>query len=148
MLSKTTATASLSVSALSSTNPSRFLCHWSPKASRFLGLKKLSCTSPNPLSDFASIRLNINKNNTSNNCGRSRMESFTTRASAQPLKNPEELIEFVETFIFDCDGEGSYCFSFLNKYCYIDKKKKERIYLMLLNWIYLFISLLLCAFGM
>lgn len=54
------------------------------------------------------------------------MESFTTRASAQPLKNPEELIEFVETFIFDCDGEGSYCFSFLNKYCYIDKKKKGK----------------------
>lgn len=30
---------------------------------------------------------------------------FVTRASsAQPLKNPDELIDSVETFIFDCDG--------------------------------------------
>lgn len=39
----------------------------------------------------------------------SRMENsgsrFVTRASsAQPLKNPDELIDSVETFIFDCDG--------------------------------------------
>lgn len=32
------------------------------------------------------------------------MENFTTRAFAEPLKNPGELIDSVETFIFDCDG--------------------------------------------
>ncbi|MCD7460201.1 Phosphoglycolate phosphatase 1A, chloroplastic [Datura stramonium] len=30
--------------------------------------------------------------------------SFVTRASAQPLTSPGELIDSVETFIFDCDG--------------------------------------------
>lgn len=44
-----------------------------------------------------------------NNHKFSRMENsasrFVTRASsAQPLKNPDELIDSVETFIFDCDG--------------------------------------------
>lgn len=29
---------------------------------------------------------------------------FPTRASAQPLKDPDQLIDSVETFIFDCDG--------------------------------------------
>ncbi|XP_060184324.1 phosphoglycolate phosphatase 1A, chloroplastic-like [Lycium barbarum] len=42
------------------------------------------------------------------NCKKSRMEStassFVTKASAQPLTNPGELIDSVETFIFDCDG--------------------------------------------
>ncbi|KAF3971008.1 hypothetical protein CMV_005352 [Castanea mollissima] len=108
MLTKTTATAtataSLSVaSALSSTTPSPFLCHFTPNNSRFF-------TPPNPLSNFLSIRGNTNKHNTytnknkCNNFGTSRMESFTIKASAQPLKNAEELISSVETFIFDCDG--------------------------------------------
>ncbi|KAB1203441.1 Phosphoglycolate phosphatase 1B, chloroplastic [Morella rubra] len=109
MLSRTTATASLSVSALSSRNPSLLLCHLSLKTSRFFGLEKLSYISPNPLSNLSSIRWNSNKNNSdntnkSNKCDSSRMEGFTTRASAQPLKNAEELIDSVETFIFDCDG--------------------------------------------
>ncbi|XP_057471434.1 phosphoglycolate phosphatase 1A, chloroplastic-like isoform X2 [Actinidia eriantha] len=30
--------------------------------------------------------------------------SFVARASAQPLTNAEQLIDSVETFIFDCDG--------------------------------------------
>ncbi|KAM3739135.1 hypothetical protein ACB098_08G003100 [Castanea mollissima] len=108
MLTKTTATAtataSLSVaSALSSTTPSPFLCHFTLNNSRFF-------TPPNPLSNFLSIRGNTNKHNTytnknkCNNFGTSRMESFTIKASAQPLKNAEELISSVETFIFDCDG--------------------------------------------
>uniref|UniRef100_A0A2N9EU32 Phosphoglycolate phosphatase n=1 Tax=Fagus sylvatica TaxID=28930 RepID=A0A2N9EU32_FAGSY len=111
MLTKTTATTSLSLSALSSTTPSRFLCHFSPNTARFFGPNNnLSYTPPNPLSNFVSIGWNTNKNNTnnyrnkSNKCGGSRMESVTTRASAQPLKNAEELIDSVETFIFDCDG--------------------------------------------
>ncbi|KAG2696950.1 hypothetical protein I3843_07G083600 [Carya illinoinensis] len=112
MLSRTTASAtasaSLSVSSLSSTNPSRFLSHLSPNCSRFSGLKKLSYTFPNPLSNFVSVRWNRSKNTNykakRNNCDRSRMENFTTRALAEPLKNPGELIDSVETFIFDCDG--------------------------------------------
>ncbi|XP_041018478.1 phosphoglycolate phosphatase 1A, chloroplastic-like [Juglans microcarpa x Juglans regia] len=110
MLSRTTATASasLSVSSLTSTNPSRFLSHLSPNCSRFSGLKKLSYTFPNPLSNFVSVRWNRSKNTNykakRNNCDQSRMENFTTRALAVPLKNPGELIDSVETFIFDCDG--------------------------------------------
>ncbi|KAK4605678.1 hypothetical protein RGQ29_000116 [Quercus rubra] len=105
MLTKTTATATASlsvVSALSSTTPSPFLCHFTSNSSRFF-------TPPNRLSNFVSIRWNTNKHNTynknkCNNFGTSRMESFTIKASAQPLKNAEELINSVETFIFDCDG--------------------------------------------
>lgn len=42
--------------------------------------------------------------------GSKRMEKLATRAAspaaaaAQPLKNADELIDSVETFIFDCDG--------------------------------------------
>ena len=35
--------------------------------------------------------------------------TFPARASAQPLQNADELIDSVETFIFDCDGESSAC---------------------------------------
>lgn len=35
---------------------------------------------------------------------------LVTRASAQPLKNPDELVDSVETFIFDCDGIISFWF--------------------------------------
>ncbi|XP_050242655.1 phosphoglycolate phosphatase 1A, chloroplastic-like [Quercus robur] len=105
MLTKITATATASLSvvcALSSTTPSPFLCHFTSNSSRFF-------TPPNPLSNFFSIRWNTNKHNTynknkCNNFGTSRMESFTIKASAQPLKNAEELINSVETFVFDCDG--------------------------------------------
>ncbi|KAG4922543.1 hypothetical protein JHK82_051516 [Glycine max] len=38
------------------------------------------------------------------NRNRSGMGTFTTRALAQPLQNADELIDSVETFIFDCDG--------------------------------------------
>lgn len=37
--------------------------------------------------------------------------TFPARASAQPLQNADELIDSVETFIFDCDGESSACLS-------------------------------------
>ncbi|XP_020977586.1 phosphoglycolate phosphatase 1B, chloroplastic isoform X2 [Arachis ipaensis] len=57
---------------------------------------KLCC---NPLS------LNNSRRKASySSSNRSRMTSFTTRAAAQPLKNADELIDSVETFIFDCDG--------------------------------------------
>lgn len=35
--------------------------------------------------------------------------SFVTRASAQPLTNADSLIDSVETFIFDCDGNSTIC---------------------------------------
>ncbi|KAJ6987414.1 hypothetical protein NC653_020617 [Populus alba x Populus x berolinensis] len=94
MLSRTV----VSVSAVSSTSPSRFLCKVNPTIPRFLGLKKLphnftNCTTWNK-------DLNLNRK-----CS-TRMDNFTTKASAaaQPLINADELIGSVETFIFDCDG--------------------------------------------
>lgn len=44
--------------------------------------------------------------NSSNNINRMAVDSlsFVTRASAQPLQNADELIDSVETFVFDCDG--------------------------------------------
>lgn len=151
MLTKTTATATASlsvVSALSSTTPSPFLCHFTPNNSRFF-------TPPNLLSNFLSIRWNTNKHNTytnknkCNNFGTSRMESFTIKASAQPLKNAEELINSVETFIFDCDGEGSY-YSFLTCFVFVKviwtrtklKKNEDCFNGVGLNW---FLCLLICV---
>nr|XP_048325116.1 phosphoglycolate phosphatase 1A, chloroplastic-like [Ziziphus jujuba var. spinosa] len=97
MLSRA-ATASLSVSAVSA-NPSKPSFFFS-NTSKFLGLNhNLSFSAPNRLSNFPCLSWNTKK--TANN---SRMASFTTRASAQPLKNADELIDSVETFIFDCDG--------------------------------------------
>ncbi|PQQ05803.1 phosphoglycolate phosphatase 1B chloroplastic-like [Prunus yedoensis var. nudiflora] len=101
MLSRTTAiAASLSVSA-GSANPSK------SNYSRLLGLNNnLSYTASNPVivssnSNFASFAWNTSNNS---NYTKSRMERFTTRASAQPLTNADELIDSVQTFIFDCDG--------------------------------------------
>ncbi|KAF9674530.1 hypothetical protein SADUNF_Sadunf10G0136700 [Salix dunnii] len=99
MLSRTVVSVS-AVSSSSSTSPSRFLCKVNPPIPKFLGLKGLShnftnCTTWNK-------NLNLNRR-----CN-TRMENFTTKASAseaaQPLKNADELIDSVETFIFDCDG--------------------------------------------
>ncbi|KAK9919206.1 hypothetical protein M0R45_027816 [Rubus argutus] len=100
MLSRTTArAASLSVSAGSANSSNHFFFF---KNSQLLGLNNhnnhLSYAASNPVSNFVSITW-------SNNSSRmSRMKSFTTRATAQPLKNADELIDSVETFIFDCDG--------------------------------------------
>nr|KYP64198.1 Phosphoglycolate phosphatase [Cajanus cajan] len=44
------------------------------------------------------------KTKANSNRSRNGMGTFTTRAVAQPLKNADELIDSVETFIFDCDG--------------------------------------------
>ncbi|XP_048325151.2 phosphoglycolate phosphatase 1A, chloroplastic isoform X2 [Ziziphus jujuba] len=97
MLSRA-ATASLSVSAVSA-NPSKPSFFFS-NTSKFLGLNhNLSFSAPNRLSNFPCLSWNTKKT-----ANKSRMASFTTRASAQPLKNADELIDSVETFIFDCDG--------------------------------------------
>ncbi|CAL5347711.1 unnamed protein product [Camellia sinensis] len=56
----------------------------------------------NPLYGFLKKKKKKKKNSNTR-----RMESssnFVARASAQPLKNADQLIDSVETFIFDCDG--------------------------------------------
>ena len=58
-------------------------------------------TSRNPLLSNSSI---IRWKRKANSCSRSGMATSTTRAAALPLKNADELIDSVETFIFDCDG--------------------------------------------
>ncbi|KAL9388979.1 hypothetical protein Peur_017584 [Populus x canadensis] len=97
MLSRTVVSVS-AVSSSSSTSPSRILCKVNPTIPKFLGLRGLSHNFTNCTT--------WNKNlNMSRKCN-TRMENFTTKASAaaQPLKNADELIDSVETFIFDCDG--------------------------------------------
>nr|TKR74529.1 hypothetical protein D5086_0000295620 [Populus alba] len=97
MLSRTVVSVS-AVSSSSSTSPSRILCKVNPTIPKFLGLKGLSHNFTNCTT--------WNKNLNSNRKCNTRMENFTTKASAaaQPLKNADELIDSVETFIFDCDG--------------------------------------------
>ncbi|KAF7805283.1 phosphoglycolate phosphatase 1B, chloroplastic-like [Senna tora] len=77
----------------------RFWLQSNPIKFKFVGLSKRSQSVQNPLSNFTSID-RTRKGNTN----RSGMGTFTTRALAQPLKNPDDLIDSVETFIFDCDG--------------------------------------------
>jgi len=107
MLSRTVVSVS-AVSSSSSTSPSRILCKVNPTIPKFLGLK-------GPSHNFTNCTT-WNKNlNLSRKCN-TRMENFTTKASAaaQPLKNADELIDSVETFIFDCDGQClSLSFKFL-----------------------------------
>ncbi|KAJ6720663.1 PHOSPHOGLYCOLATE PHOSPHATASE 1A CHLOROPLASTIC [Salix viminalis] len=95
MLSRTVVSVS-AVSSSSSTSPSRFLCKVNPTIPKFLGLKGLSHNFTNRTTWDRNLNLNRRCN--------TRMENFTTKASAQPLKNADELIDSVETFIFDCDG--------------------------------------------
>ncbi|XP_028785150.1 phosphoglycolate phosphatase 1B, chloroplastic-like isoform X2 [Neltuma alba] len=79
--------------------PCRFWFQSGPTDFKLVGLNKHYHSIKNPSSKFASVRWNRKANS-----NRSAMETFTTRASAQPLKNADELIDSVETFIFDCDG--------------------------------------------
>ncbi|CAL0303268.1 unnamed protein product [Lupinus luteus] len=64
---------------------------------------RFSHFSHNPLSSKSTLIKRNNRKSSSNN-STSGMATFTTHASAQPLKNADELIDSVETFIFDCDG--------------------------------------------
>ncbi|XP_021893692.1 phosphoglycolate phosphatase 1B, chloroplastic-like isoform X2 [Carica papaya] len=69
-------------------------------------LPRFSCCPPNHKTDSKNQLSSIRSSglSSSNIIGLRRMESFIARASAQPLKNADELIDSVETFIFDCDG--------------------------------------------
>jgi phosphoglycolate phosphatase len=91
--SSTIATATTSVGVY---HTQRLLCsHTLPTNYRF------SHSFRNPLlsnSAFVKWKRNIGS---SNNNNRFRM---ATQALAQPLQNADELIDSVETFIFDCDG--------------------------------------------
>lgn len=118
MLSRT-ALATLSVSAVSanSSSSSRLLL-FNFNNSNFLGFSnRLSSIALNPLSNYWSLTRNAN-NNSKQSYRKSRMSGFTTRASAEPLKNADELIDSVETFIFDCDGEIDHSFLFISC-CYV-----------------------------
>jgi len=154
MLSRTVVSVS-AVSSTSSTSPSRFLCKVNPTIPKFLGLEKLShnftnCTTWNK-------NLNLNRK-----CS-TRMDIFTTKASAaaQPLTNADELIGSVETFIFDCDG---LCFSLalkflVNSFLRIKKREKEfffpcinegvsdlqELYGKEINWLMESLKLLICS---
>ncbi|KAI9119921.1 hypothetical protein K1719_009310 [Acacia pycnantha] len=77
----------------------RFWFQSGPTDFKLVGLNKHSQSIKNPSSNFASIRWNRKVNS-----NRSAMEAFNTRALAQPLMNADELIDSVETFIFDCDS--------------------------------------------
>lgn len=74
--------------------------------SKFFGLKRVSFVSSDSLV-FGGKNSSFNADGLKKSRSCSRMESFVTKASAsaQPLKNADELIDSVETFIFDCDGE-------------------------------------------
>lgn len=78
--------------------------------SKFFGLKRVSFVSSDSLV-FGGKNSSFNADGLKKSRSCSRMENFVTKASAsssasaQPLKNADELIDSVETFIFDCDGE-------------------------------------------
>ncbi|XP_031249377.1 phosphoglycolate phosphatase 1B, chloroplastic-like [Pistacia vera] len=80
-----------------------------PRSAAYFGLKRVSFASSNDLVfTWKNSFFNNNNNKFSLKTRKSsRMESnLVTKvsASAQPLKNADELIDSVETFIFDCDG--------------------------------------------
>ncbi|KAG6590105.1 hypothetical protein SDJN03_15528, partial [Cucurbita argyrosperma subsp. sororia] len=105
MLSRAATAASHSLIVASSRNASKSFVNLNCNIPRFLGFKQLSrslygCSCS--CSGSLSFRWNSSSKRKFN---RSRMEGFAVRASAQPLKNADELIDSVETFIFDCDGE-------------------------------------------
>ncbi|GMP21704.1 hypothetical protein CsSME_00000032 [Camellia sinensis var. sinensis] len=80
-------------------NPSQFLCVLNSKKSSSISKSLVS----NPMYGFLKKKKKKKKKNSNTR----RMESssnFVARASAQPLKNADQLIDSVETFIFDCDG--------------------------------------------
>ncbi|XP_014617038.1 phosphoglycolate phosphatase 1B, chloroplastic-like isoform X2 [Glycine soja] len=64
---------------------------------RFFDAARNSLSSPNSAIFKWKRKANYNRHS-------SGMGTFTTRALAQPLQNADELIDSVETFIFDCDG--------------------------------------------
>ncbi|KAK3020500.1 hypothetical protein RJ639_045442 [Escallonia herrerae] len=94
MLSKV---ASVSASTLISPQTSpRFLSQVGHSKTRF-------CHISNPLCRSGRSIVNSTGSATSMDTA-SAPSSLVARASAQPLKNADQLIDSVETFIFDCDG--------------------------------------------
>uniref|UniRef100_A0A9I9CXX8 phosphoglycolate phosphatase n=1 Tax=Cucumis melo TaxID=3656 RepID=A0A9I9CXX8_CUCME len=102
MLSRTSTAASHSLIVASSTNASKSFSNLNRNIPRFLGFNHFSPNLPDcSCSGYVSFGWNTSSNRKFN---RSRMDGFAVRASAQPLQNADELIDSVETFIFDCDG--------------------------------------------
>ncbi|XP_017977430.1 PREDICTED: phosphoglycolate phosphatase 1B, chloroplastic [Theobroma cacao] len=98
MLTKAAVSISVSASITTAASSKSLIC----PSHRFLCLRRLSS-----LRSFSALRIAWRSSNCSyNNKSARTMErvTFTTRASAQPLENADELVDSVETFIFDCDG--------------------------------------------
>ncbi|THG06778.1 hypothetical protein TEA_014118 [Camellia sinensis var. sinensis] len=79
-------------------NSSQFLCVLNSKKSSSISKSLVS----NPLYGF--LKKKKKKKRNFNTCRMESSSNFVARASAQPLKNADQLIDSVETFIFDCDG--------------------------------------------
>ncbi|KAF5741569.1 phosphoglycolate phosphatase 1B chloroplastic-like [Tripterygium wilfordii] len=94
----------VAVVASSVSSPS-FLFKLGPKTHNFFSSKSVSFGS-SALFSGGSLLITKSQNKVHrifSSKGRG-MDNFGARASAQPLKKPDELIDSVETFIFDCDG--------------------------------------------
>ncbi|KAJ8753061.1 hypothetical protein K2173_011829 [Erythroxylum novogranatense] len=107
MMSRATTTPAASPSSSTCSALSAVFSSWrAPTIPRFLGLKKLPPFTTNTTTILQS-KCSTYSFTSSNTSRRPRaMDSVVgVRAStAQPLKNADELIDSVETFIFDCDG--------------------------------------------
>lgn len=84
-------------STIAVTTSSVAVSHTQRLCSHSLPINYRSSFSPRNPSVFLKWKRNIASSNTN----RFRM---ATKALAQPLQNADELIDSVETFIFDCDG--------------------------------------------
>ncbi|KAK2988140.1 hypothetical protein RJ640_017472 [Escallonia rubra] len=97
MLSKV---ASVSASTLFSPQISpRFLSQISHSKTGFCHISNPLCRSARSIVRWNNSTASATRMDTA-----SAPSSLVARASAQPLKNADELIDSVETFIFDCDG--------------------------------------------
>ncbi|KAL6952525.1 Phosphoric monoester hydrolase, partial [Sarracenia purpurea var. burkii] len=93
----------VSATLLNRTNPTHFLCLFNNDNNNSKKSNGNSNSSFIPSQVYGSVKKTFSGWNSSAR----RMEassSFVARASAQPLKNADKLIDSVETFIFDCDG--------------------------------------------
>ncbi|KAL6988843.1 Phosphoglycolate phosphatase 1A, chloroplastic, variant 2 [Sarracenia purpurea var. burkii] len=93
----------VSATLLNRTNPTHFLCLFNNDNNNSKKSNGNSNSSFIPSQVYGSVKKTFSGWNSS----AKRMEassSFVARASAQPLKNADKLIDSVETFIFDCDG--------------------------------------------
>ncbi|GFZ14343.1 2-phosphoglycolate phosphatase 1 [Actinidia rufa] len=95
------ASSAVSATLFNPQNPNQFICLFKHNSDK----KKSNCYNKSFISSpvYGSVKKAFVRSSSSAR----RMEvpsRFVVRASAQPLKNADQLIDSVETFIFDCDG--------------------------------------------